>query len=54
LIVSELRTLGHDLWSFDESDDMEAWAPDDGKKSEPGLVLTFYLDDDVVAAWSDH
>lgn len=53
-IVSELRALGHDLWSFDASDDMEAWAPDYGKKTGPGLVVTFYLDDDVVAEWSKH
>ncbi len=24
-LVGELRALGHDLWTFDESDEMEVW-----------------------------
>ncbi len=24
-IINELRNLGHDLWSFDESDDFQLW-----------------------------
>jgi hypothetical protein len=50
-VVSDLRGLGHDLWSFDESDDMEAWCPDYSKPSGPGLVITLYPDD-VDVAWS--
>jgi hypothetical protein len=24
-LVAELRALGHDLWSFDETDDIRSW-----------------------------
>ena len=27
-IIEELRNLGHDLWSFDESDDFQIWTGD--------------------------
>lgn len=25
VVIEELRQLGHDLWSFDESDEFQAW-----------------------------
>jgi hypothetical protein len=28
VVVEELRKLGHDLWSFDESDDFQRWCGD--------------------------
>ncbi len=49
--VSELRALGHDLWSFDESDDFEIWCPNYAQPSGPSLVLTFHTDE-VVVEWS--
>jgi len=42
--VSELRSLGHDLWSFDDSDEMEVWGPDYQNPSGPGIVVTFRTD----------
>ncbi len=50
-IVAELRAAGHDLWSFDASDEMEAWCPNYVEPSEPGLVLTFFVDR-VHVEWS--
>lgn len=40
-LIEELRALGHDLWSYDEEDDMEAWGPDYQTPSGPGIVVTF-------------
>ena len=52
-LVAELRLLGHDLWSFDESDDMEAWCPDWHTPTGPGIVVTF-RPGAVEVEWSDH
>jgi len=40
-LVEKLRALGHDLWSFDEADDMEVWCPNYHTPSGPGIVVTF-------------
>jgi len=50
-LIAELRALGHDLWSFDESDDMEAWAPNYHVLSGPGVVITF-TPETVEVQWS--
>lgn len=43
-LVSELRAVGHDLWNFDETDDMEVWCPNYQNPSGPGIVVTFTTD----------
>lgn len=50
--VSELRALGHDLWSFDESDDFEIWCSNYAEPTGPGIVATFRREE-VTAAWSN-
>jgi len=42
--VKELRDLGHDLWSFDEDDDLEVWCPNYHTSSGPGLLIKFFVD----------
>ena len=41
VLLDELRQLGHDLWSFDESDDFQIWC---GSWLQPGrpeqLIVT--------------
>lgn len=51
-LVKELRALGHDLWSFDESDDMEVWCPNYQTPSGPGIVVTFTTEG-VEVEWPD-
>lgn len=51
-IVTELRMLGHDLWSFDESDGLEIWTPSYPEGSGPGIAVTF-TPDDVRVDWVD-
>lgn len=50
-LVTELRAAGHDLSSFDESDDMEVWGPNYVHPSGPGIVVTF-RPDDVSVEWA--
>jgi hypothetical protein len=50
-LVSALRAVGHDLWSFDESDDVEVWGPNYEKPSGPGIVVTF-RPDEVIVEWT--
>lgn len=52
-LVTELRALGHDLWSFDESDEMEVWAPNYVAPSGPGILVTFSTHS-VQVAWSEN
>jgi hypothetical protein len=51
-LVTELRALGHDLWSFDEDDDVEVWLPSWATPSGPGLVVSF-TPDRVSVEWSE-
>ena len=51
-LVSELRLLGHDLWSFDEDDDFEIWCPDYVNPTGPGIMVTF-RPDSVAVAWRE-
>ena len=51
-LVNELKAVGHDLTSFDESDDMQAWGPDYERASGPGLVITFTAPNEVDVTWS--
>ena len=53
-VIEELRALGHDLWSYDASDDMEAWGPDYVKHTGPGVTVRFYIDDETEVGWSKH
>ena len=50
--IKELRALGHDLWSFDESDDFQAWCPNYENPTGPGIVVTFRAPDEVSVEWS--
>lgn len=50
-LVDELRGLGHDLWSFDESDDTQTWCPNWDPPSGPGIVVVF-SPDAVSVEWS--
>ncbi|HSF39570.1 MAG TPA: hypothetical protein VLT87_07235 [Thermoanaerobaculia bacterium] len=50
-MVEELRSLGHDLWSYDEDDDFEVWGPNYHVSSGPGLVITFAIDR-VEVSWA--
>ncbi len=50
-VVAELRALGHDLWSFDESDDTQTWCPNWARPSGPGIVVVF-SPDAVNVEWS--
>jgi len=50
-LVSDLRSLGYDLWSFDDSDEMEVWCPNYQTPSGPGIVVTF-MPDAVTVEWS--
>jgi hypothetical protein len=38
-LIDELRQLGHDLWSFDESDDFQIWCADWTKPPRPFELL---------------
>lgn len=51
-LVDELRALGHDLWSFDESHEFEAWCPNWVKRTGPGIIVTFKIS--VEVEWPDH
>ena len=42
--VQALRALGHDLWSFDESDEFSLWCPNYATPTGPGIVVTFRPD----------
>jgi hypothetical protein len=45
--IHELRKLGHDLWSFDESDDFQIWCGDWVSPKHPyELIVTFSYRDD--------
>ena len=50
-LVADLRALGHDLYSFDESDEMQVWCPDWTKPSMHGLVVEFRSPSDVKVNW---
>lgn len=43
-LVEQLRRLGHDLWSYDESDDFEIWGPNYADPTGPGIIVTFRLE----------
>ncbi len=46
-MARELRALGHDLWSFDESTDFQEWCGDWTNPKQPYelLVTVAYPDD---------
>ena len=51
-VVSELRALGHDLWSFDEDDTFAIWCPNYAQAAGPGIVITFRSDGPTEVGWS--
>ncbi len=51
-VVFELRSRGHDLWSFDEDDKFEAWCPNYAQPSGPGIVIIFRADGPTEVTWS--
>ena len=51
-LIDELRSNGHELWSFDESDDFQIWGPDYTKPGRIGIVVTFQMDGGVEVSWS--
>jgi hypothetical protein len=51
-LVEGLRGVGHELWSFDEADEMEVWAGDYTALPRAGIVVTF-RPEAVEVAWSE-
>lgn len=52
-LVEELRQLGHDLWSFDESTDFQIWCGDWVRPKEPHeLILEFRYEEDEAPSVS--
>ncbi len=52
-LIEELREAGHDIWSFDESDDFQLWGPDYAKAIGRGLIIHFTSEGDVNVKWQD-
>lgn len=52
LLVRALKGLGHDLCSFDESDEHQAWCPDYQNTPCRGLVVTF-TPSEVIVDWAE-
>ncbi|HEY1693182.1 MAG TPA: hypothetical protein VGG39_13535 [Polyangiaceae bacterium] len=50
-VVTELRSAGHDLWSFDVGDDRELWCADWTKPSGPGIILHVRADGSCEVSW---
>jgi hypothetical protein len=49
--VSDLRALGHDLWSFDEDEQEEVWCSNYENPTGPGIIVTF-RPERVIVEWS--
>ncbi len=53
-IVAMLREQGHDLWSWDESDDFAIWGPEyQNRPALTGLVIDFRMPANVDISWLD-
>jgi len=52
-IIDDLRSLGHDLWSLDESDDFQIWGPDYQKGHNRGLTIRFESEGRVEIDWHE-
>ena len=53
-IVDSLREQGHDLWSWDESDDFELWGPDyQNNPTITGLLIYFKRPSVVEVVWQE-
>jgi hypothetical protein len=52
-LIDELRTLGHDLWSFDsDGEDFESWCGDWTRADGGGpLTITFHYPSEVEVSW---
>lgn len=44
--------MGHDLWSYDESDEFEIWAPD-YTRATCGIIVTFFYTGGCTVEWVD-
>ncbi len=51
-VVNVLRKNGHDLWSIDESDEVEVWGPNYQNPTGAGLVITFTIEGGTKAEWA--
>lgn len=51
-LIAQLRALGHDLWSFDESHEWEVWGPNYLGDSSSGIIVTFDYGKGVSVEWS--
>lgn len=49
-VIAELRDTGHELQSFDESDDFQLWYRADTMPQRPGLTIRFDAKE-VLADW---
>ena len=54
-LIEELRTLGHDLWSFDsDGEEFETWCSDWTRVDGGGLLsVTFRYPHEVEVAWRE-
>jgi hypothetical protein len=51
-VIDELRSLGHDLWSFDEGEDFQIWGGDYMHPDTAGkLELMFHPPSEVEVVW---
>ena len=51
--IAGLRQLGHDLWSYDEDDEVSVWAPNYTQRiRRTGLFITFRADGPTEVVWS--
>ena len=50
--VSSLRSLGHDLWGYDEEEEFEVWGPNYAEPAPPGLLITFQSEEPTDVKWS--
>jgi hypothetical protein len=51
-VVTALRGCGHDLWSYDEDDDVEVWGPNYAPPSGPGILITFRAYEPTEVRWT--
>lgn len=53
-LIGSLRSQGHDLWSWDESDDFQLWGPDyQNRDVIRGLVIHFAHPWKVDVEWKE-
>ncbi len=50
--VAELRDIGHDLFSFDEDENFQAWCPNWAQPTGPGITIMFREPNCVEVGWA--